>query len=85
MLSRLGVECLGKLGRKVCCNFNNTQKCIILVNGNKMCVFDETSEEQEESGDLQFGICPLLPEHEREAVMEAMKTEGFGIKKRWKG
>jgi hypothetical protein len=57
----------------------------MLVNGNKMCLFDETSEEQKESGDLQFGLCPLLPEHERKGMIEAMKEEGFGIKKQWKG
>jgi hypothetical protein len=57
----------------------------MLVNGNKMCVFDETSEAQEETGDVQFGMCPLLPEDERKELMEAMKEEGFGIKKQWKG
>lgn len=76
---------LGKLGRKICCNFDKNVKCILLIDGNKRCIFEETTEEQYEKGDLQFGFCPMLPESERDGVMAAMKGEGFSIKKRWKG
>jgi hypothetical protein len=57
----------------------------MLVDGNKLCVFDETTEEQEKRGDFQIGMCLLLPESEREDFMDAMKGEGFNITKRWKG
>jgi hypothetical protein len=76
---------MGKFGRKVCCIFNGNIRCRLLVDGNKLCVFDETSEEQAETGYIQFGMCPLLPKSERKTVMDAMKAEGFGIRKRWKG
>jgi hypothetical protein len=76
---------LSKFGRKVCCNFNTNVKCIILADGNKLCVFDETTEKQEERGDFQLGMCPLLPESERNGFMDEMKKEGFTISKRWKG
>jgi hypothetical protein len=57
----------------------------MLVDGSKLCVFDETTEEQEEIDEFQLGFCPLLPKSERNGVMDAIKREGFGIKKRWKG
>lgn len=76
---------MSKYGRKICCNFNTCLKCIMLFEGNKLCVFDETTEEQEEKGDFQLGICSLLPEPEYDDVTDALKKEGFGIKKRWKG
>ena len=76
---------MSKYGRKVCCNFNASVKCIMIVDGNKLCMFDETTEAQEERGDFQLGICPLLLESERDGFMDAMKKEGFEIKKRWKG
>lgn len=76
---------LGKFGRKVCCNFNTNVKCIVLVEGNKLCVFDETTEEQEKRGCFQIGMCPLLPESERNGFMDSFEKEGFNISKRWKG
>jgi hypothetical protein len=76
---------MGKFGRKVCCNFNTNLKCVLLIDGNKLCIFDETSEEQAETGYIQFGMCPLLPKSECKALIDAMKVEGFGIQKRWKG
>jgi hypothetical protein len=76
---------MGKFGRKVCCDFHGNVKCILLVDGNKFCIFDETSEEQAETGYIQFGMCPLLPKLEREELIDALKAEGLGIKKRWKG
>jgi hypothetical protein len=75
----------GKFGRKVCCDFHGNMKCILLVDGNKFCIFDETSEEQAETGYIQFCICSLLPKSERNALIDTMKAEGFGIRKRWKG
>jgi hypothetical protein len=47
------------------------------VNGNKLCFVDETTEEQHEKGDMQLGICPLLPEVEREGFLASMKEQGF--------
>jgi hypothetical protein len=76
---------MGKFGRKVCCDFYGNIKCIILVHGNKFCIFDETSEEQAETGYIQFGMCPLLPKSERKTLIDAIKAEGFGVKKRWEG
>jgi len=76
---------LSKFGRKVCCNFNTNVKCIMLVDGNKLCVFDETNEEQEERGDFQPGMCPLLPESMRNDFINEVNKEGFFISKRWKG
>jgi hypothetical protein len=49
----------------------------LLVDGNKLCVVDETSEEQYDNGDLQFGICPFLPQSQKEALLASMKEEGF--------
>ena len=68
---------MGKYGRKICCNCNTDVKCVLLVDGNKLCVFDETTQEQLEKGELQFGFCPLLPASERANVLAALKQEGF--------
>jgi hypothetical protein len=69
---------LGKLGRKICCNFDKNAKCILLVEGNKLCVFDETTEQQFfEDGNIQFGFCPLLPDSERNLLADCLKEEGF--------
>ncbi len=68
---------MAKLGRKIKCEYNKDVKCILLVNGNKLCVFDETSEEQIEQGEAQFGFCPLLPKSEREGLESFLKQEGF--------
>ena len=75
---------LGKLGRKICCEFNKDVKCILLVDGNKQCVFDETTEQQEEEGDIQFGFCPLFPKSEREGLLASLKEEGFSNIRRFK-
>lgn len=68
---------MGKFGRKICCDFHGDIKCVLLVDGNKFCIFEETSEEQYENGDIQFGICPLLPQSEKEGLLALMKKEGF--------
>ncbi len=70
---------MGKLGRKVCCEFDKNVKCILLIQGHKRCVFEETSEEQRERGERQLGVCGLLPQSEREGFLAAMKKEGFPI------
>jgi hypothetical protein len=75
---------LAKLGRKICCEFNKETKCILLVNGKKLCVFDETEHEQHDRGSFQLGVCPILPESEKEALMEAIKEEGYAVSKSWK-
>jgi hypothetical protein len=68
---------MGKFGRKVCCNFNANAICVLLVDGNKLCIFDESTQEQLENSELQFGFCPLLPASERANVLTALKKEGF--------
>jgi hypothetical protein len=75
---------MGKLGRKVCCNFDKNLKCILLVNGNKRCVFEETTNKQQEHGEVQLGVCALLPELEREKVLVAMKKAGISGFRSWK-
>jgi hypothetical protein len=76
---------LGKLGRKICCEFNKDEKCILLVDGNKLCVSDETTEEQYKKGDVQFGICPMLPDSEREGLLASLKEEGYSNIRRFEG
>jgi len=76
---------LSKFGRKVCCNFNENIKCILLIDGNKLCVFDETTEEQIENGDFQIGICPLLPKSMRDEFVDSMKRDGFSVFKAFRG
>jgi hypothetical protein len=68
---------LGKFGRKICCNFDNNAKCILLIEGNKRCVFNETTEEQHQNGKIQFSICPLLPESERDGFLAEMEKKGY--------
>gem|GEM_PF-2928230 len=75
---------LGKYGRKVCCAFNNEVKCLFLVDGNKLCVQDETTEEQDEQGDMQVNFCPLLPEFAREDFLASLKDEGYTNFRRFK-
>jgi hypothetical protein len=48
----------------------------MLVKGHKGCVFEETSGKQREEGEMQVGICALLPESERKHVLAAIKEEG---------
>jgi hypothetical protein len=74
---------LGKLGRKVCCNFNRNVKCLLLVKGHKSCVFEETTAEQRSRGEVQFGFCVWLPLSEREAVLAEMKKKGFASQRSW--
>ena len=66
---------MGKLGRKVYCNFDKKVKCILLIKGYKRCVFEETTKEQNVKGERQVGICALLPQSERESLVEAMKKK----------
>ena len=75
---------LGKLGRKICCDFNKDVKCILLVKGHKGCVFEETTSEQQEKGEKQLGVCALLPQTERELFLAEMKKAGFSNIKSWK-
>jgi hypothetical protein len=75
---------MGKLGRKVSCNFNKNVKCILLNKGQKQCVFDETSEKQRERGERQLGVCALLPQSERESFLAALKKEELSNFKSWK-
>jgi hypothetical protein len=48
---------VGKLGRKVCCNFDKDVKCILIVKGQKGCVFEETTEEHSTASMLTFVLC----------------------------
>lgn len=72
------MRALGKLGRKICCKFKKDARCISIVNGKKLCYFDETTEEQfYERHEMQFVFCPLFPEAEKIEFMASMKEEGF--------
>jgi len=75
---------LGKLGRKIYCNFDKDVKCILLVKGHKGCVFEETTEKQHEKGEVQLGFCALLPPSEREEILAVIKKEGFSNFRSWK-
>jgi hypothetical protein len=75
---------VGKFGRKVCCEFDKDVKCVLLVQGHKRCVFDETTEKQHERGERQLGVCALLPQKERDEFLAAMKKEGISDFKSWK-
>ncbi len=75
---------VGKLGRKIYCDFNNDVKCILLIKGHKRCVFEETNEKQRERGEQQLGVCALLPQSERDEVLAAIKKEGISNFRSWK-
>jgi hypothetical protein len=75
---------LPKLGRKICCSFNKDAKCILLVKGHKNCVFDETTEKQREKGEQQLGVCALLPQNERENILEQIRKEKVKSFRSWK-
>jgi len=77
-------ETLGKLGRKIYCDFDKDVKCILLVKGHKGCVFEETSEEQQKRGEQQLGVCALLPQSERDHILAEIKKEGFSNFRSWK-
>jgi hypothetical protein len=73
-----------KLGRKISCSFNKNVKCILLVRGNKHCVFDETTEKQGERNEQQLGICCLVPQSERENILAQIKKEKVSSFRSWK-
>jgi hypothetical protein len=75
---------VGKLGRKICCDFNKDVKCILLIKGHKRCVFEETTEKQHEKGEQQLGVCVLLPQNERDEVLAAIKKEEISNLRSWK-
>jgi hypothetical protein len=75
---------MGKLGRKVCCSFDKNVKCILLIKGQKRCVFEETTEKQHGRGERQLGVCGLLPKSEQEGFLAAMKKEGLSNLRTWK-
>ncbi len=75
---------MGKLGRKICCNYDKNVKCILLVKGKKACVFEETTEEQREKGERQLGICALVPQAEREIFLAEIKKEKVSGFRSWK-
>ncbi|MCW4024823.1 MAG: hypothetical protein NWF01_07305 [Candidatus Bathyarchaeota archaeon] len=75
---------MGKFGRKVCCDYNQNIKCILLSKGKKHCIFKETTPTQEQNGQVQLGVCALLPEKEREGLIAALKKENPSDLKTWK-
>lgn len=70
---------MSKLSHKICCSFNKDVKCILLVKRHNQCVFEETTEKQQERGEQQLGACALLPESEREAFWRRSERKGFLI------
>ena len=75
---------MGKLGRKICCDFDKDVKCILLTKGYKRCIFEETSREQHQKGEKQLGVCALLPQSERENILAAIKKEDLTNFRSWK-
>jgi hypothetical protein len=75
---------VAKLGRKICCNFNKETKCILLLKGNKQCVFDETTEQQQERGEQQIGFCALLPQTARDNILAQIKKQQASNFRSWK-
>jgi len=59
-------------------------KCILLVKGHKLCVFDETTEKQREKGEQQLGVCALLPHNERDNILTQIKKEKVSSFRSWK-
>ncbi len=74
---------MGKLGRKICCEYDTNVKCILLVRGHKQCVFEETTEKQQERGEQQLGVCALMPESERAKILAQIKSKVSNFKS-WK-
>jgi hypothetical protein len=64
--------------------FNKEEKCLFLINGEKLCVQDETTEKQDEHGDMQVKFCPLLPEFAREDFLASLKEDGYTNFRRFK-
>ena len=75
---------MGKLGRKICCDFDKEVKCILLTKGHKRCIFEETSKEQHQKGEQQLGVCALLPQSERDNILVAIKKEDLTNFRSWK-
>jgi len=75
---------MGKLGRKICCNYDPNVKCILIAKGQKQCVFEETTEKQQEEGEQQIGVCALLPESERENILAQIKNDKVLNFRSWK-
>ena len=75
---------MGKLGRKIRCNYNPNVKCILIVKGQKQCVFEETTKKQLEKGEQQLGVCALLPESERNNILTQIKNEEVLNFRSWK-
>jgi hypothetical protein len=76
---------LAKFGRKVCCLYTKDVQCIRLINGKRFCFVDESTEEQwYEKHEAQFGVCPLLPEVNKVAFMDALNKKGGSIVRRWR-
>lgn len=70
---------VGKLGRKIYCDFNNDVKCILLIKGHKRCVFEETNEKQRERGEQQLGVCGCCLNLNVTKSWPRSKKKGFQI------
>lgn len=77
---------LGKLGRKISCNYNKDMRCIGLTDGKKICYLIREDEERfNEKHEMEFVFCPFFPESKMVALMAVLKEQGFSIAKRWTG
>jgi len=77
---------LGKIGRKISCNYKKDMRCAGLTEGKKLCYLIKDDEARfNEKHEIEFVFCPFFPETEKVAFMAAIKEEGFSITKRWKG
>lgn len=76
---------MGKLGRKISCNYKRDMRCAGLTDGKKLCYLIMDDEERyNEKHEIEFVFCPFFPESEKIVFMVAMKQLGFSIVKQWK-
>ena len=69
---------MGKLGRKIRCEFNPNVKCILLLGNEKHCLIEETTEKQFfAKHEIQFAFCPFLPEFARLEFLATLEKECF--------
>lgn len=75
---------LGKLGRKISCNYKRDVRCAGLTHDKKLCYLINYDEERyNEKHEFEIVFCSFLPESEKVAFIAAMNEQGFLILERW--
>ncbi len=73
---------LGKLGRKISCNYMKDMRCAGLTHGKKLCYLINYDEERyNEKHEFEIVFCSFLPESEMTALMSVMKEKVFSFVK----